>query len=311
MLFVLFQLHAISERLQKCCFPSEVGHDFSHILDFCGRLKTVFIRGGRSNIGTSNLIYNNLPFGLNIFKSLQNLYCYNVQLCNISDFGSLRHTLTKLIVYNSNIKQFSDVLLCDKIHKTCENAEDAWPNLTNIDFSWNELTRLDKGIALTPNLQSITLDGNLIKQIENTESLPNLTYLCMSANNVVIEECLSAKLKNIVHLNLSQNKITKLSPFARLSKLKDLNLGSNSIYESDEIKYVSTLPALEYLVLTGNPVSTIIDYRIKVFEYFGDRAEQLCLDNERPSQKELDTAAVLRALSTARLGKTPRIKLDK
>jgi len=126
----------------------------------------------------------------------------------------------------------------------------------------------------------------------------------MSANSIVVEECLSNKLKNIVQLNLSQNKIRKLSPFARLSKLKDLNLGSNLIEESSEIKYVSKLPALEYLVLTGNPVSTIIDYRIKVFECFGDRAKRLCLDNERPSQKELDTAAVLRALSVVRDGKS-------
>jgi Leucine-rich repeat (LRR) protein len=184
-------------------------------------------------------------------------------------------------------------------------VEDAWPSLTKIDFSWNELTRIDQSIVLTPNLQSLTLDGNQIKKIENTEMLPNLTHLCASANNIVINECLSVKLMNIVQLNLSQNKITKLTPFAMLTKLKDLNLGSNLICESSEFKYVSALPALKYLVLTGNPVSTIIDYRIKVFELFGERAKQLCLDNERPSQKELDTAAVLRALSVVREGKTP------
>lgn len=263
------------------------------------------MRGGRSKVGSSNIIYNNLPFEFSTFKSVSKLYFYNIQLCNIGDFGSLRQTLQSMVVYNSNIQQLTDILLCDRVHKTCENSEDKWNKLVKIDFSWNELRRLDVGISLVPNLISLTLDGNQIGKIENTECLPNLTYLCMSANNLIVEECLHSKLKNVIQLNLSQNKITKLSPFAKLTNLKELNLGSNWISESNEIKYISSLPQLEYLVLTGNPVSTIIDYRIKVFEYFGDRAKDLCLDNERPSQKELDTAAVLRALTVVREGKTP------
>lgn len=308
MLISSFQLHAITETLHKCYYPDEVcggQFDFSHVVEFCCKLKTVVVRGGRSKVGNSNLIYNNLPFELSMFKSATNIYFYNVQLCNINDLGSLRQTLLSIIIYNSNIQNFVDVLLCDRVHKTSENPEDKWNKLTKIDFSWNELRRLDANLALVPNLQSLILDGNQISRIENTELLPNLTYLCMSANNIIVEECLYSKLKNVVQLNLSQNKITKLSPFARLTNLKELNLCSNWISESNEIKYISRLPELEYLVLTGNPVSTIIDYRIKVFEYFGDRAKYLCLDNERPSQKELDTAAVLRALTVVREGKTP------
>ena len=234
-IFLSVQLHAISKRLRDCCYPSEVysyEYDFSHVLDFCSKLRTIYVRGGRSNVGTSNLVYNNMSFDLTIFKSLQNLFFYNVQLGNINDFGSLRRTVSSLTAYNSNIKQFADVLLCDKIHKTYENIEDAWSSLTKIDISWNELTRIDQSIVLTPKLQSLTLDGNQIKKIENTEMLPNLTHLCASANNIVIEECLSSKLKNVVQLNLSQNKITKLSPFSQLNSMKDLNLGSNLICES-------------------------------------------------------------------------------
>lgn len=301
-------MHAITERLGKCCFPTDDNRfDFGHILDFCLRLKTVIVRGGRSKIGSSNLMYHSLLFDMTSFKSADCLYFYNVQLSSIYDFGPLRQTVNTLVINNCGVKKLTDALLCDRVHKTTEDAEDSWKNLTKIDFSWNELRRIDEGIRLAPNVTSLTFDGNQIRTIENTELLPNLTSLSISANNICVEECLYPKLKNIVHLNLSQNKMEKLSPFARLDSLKELDLGSNLISEPDEIKYVSHLPALEYLVLTGNRVSTIIDYRVKVFEYFGDRASELCLDNERASQKELDRAAILRALSVVREGKTPII----
>lgn len=242
---------------------------------------------------------------MTMFKSVSELHFYNIHLPNICDFGSVRLTAGCFIINNSSVKQLADALLCDKVHKTSESSEDVWNKLVKVDFSWNELSRIDDGILLAPNLQNLTLDGNQIRKIENIEKLPKLTYLCMSANNIVVEECLYSQLKNVVFLNLSQNKITKLSPFAKLVNLKTLDLASNSVTEASEIRYVSCLPKLEYLVLTGNPLSTIIDYRVKVFEAFANRAHCLCLDNERPSQKELDTAAVLRALTVVREGKTP------
>lgn len=307
--FSPLQLHAISERLQKCCFPNESYNndfDFSHILEFCYNSKTVIIRGNRSNVGSSNLICNNLTFELTFFKTAVNLYFYNVQLSNIYDLGSLRQSVTSFVVYNSNMEQFSDALLCDKVHKTHEESEEhVWNKLMNIDFSWNEFKRIDKSISLSPNLRSLTMDGNQMKTIDNTHLIPNLTHLSICANDITIKECLASKLACVSHLNLSQNKIDTLLPFAKLVSLQELNLASNKICDSKEIKYISDLPKLNYLVLTGNPVSTIIDYRIKVFEYFNVRASYLCLDNERPSQKELDTAAVLRALTVVREGKTP------
>lgn len=306
--FVFLQLNAVSERLRKCCLTTETynnGFDFSDILEICNKFETVIIRGSRSSVGTSNLIYNNLTFELTIFKSAARLYFYNVQLSNIYDLGSLRQTVNSLVAYNSNIEKFSDALLCDKIHKTHNDCkEHIWYKLNSIDFSWNELKRIDKSILLAPDLQSLTLDGNHIKTIVNTEFLPNLTHLCICANVVSVYECLAQKLPRVSHLNLSQNKITTLFPFAKLTTLKELILASNWISDSEEIRHISKLPDLEYLVLTGNPVSTIIDYRIKVFEYFDIRARYLCLDNERPSEKELDTAAVLRALSVVREGKS-------
>uniref|UniRef100_A0A1B6MTC8 PX domain-containing protein n=1 Tax=Graphocephala atropunctata TaxID=36148 RepID=A0A1B6MTC8_9HEMI len=44
---------------------------------------------------------------------------------------------------------------------------------------------------------------------------------------------------------------------------------------------------------------------LQVLEHFGRRAACICLDNEKPSQKELDTVAVMLALKVVKEGKTP------
>jgi hypothetical protein len=43
------------------------------------------------------------------------------------------------------------------------------------------------------------------------------------------------------------------------------------IRDLDNVFPVSKLPILESLNLQGNPVTTVVDYRLKVFESFGKR----------------------------------------
>ena len=45
--------------------------------------------------------------------------------------------------------------------------------------------------------------------------------------------------------------------------------------------------------------------RLKVFESFGKRCAELCLDCETPSQPEVDKVSVLMALRVAKEGKEP------
>lgn len=76
----------------------------------------------------------------------------------------------------------------------------------------------------------------------------------------------------------------------------------------EDIKFIANLPCLENVVFTGNHLATTIDYRVRVLEFFGDRAKYICLDNERPSQAELDKVSVFRALRIVKEGKTPDLK---
>ncbi len=80
---------------------------------------------------------------------------------------------------------------------------------------------------------------------------------------------------------------------------------ANRIADLKSVEPVSRLPCLESLNLQGNKVTTVVDYRIKVFELFGKRCSEICLDNETPSQPEVDKVSVLMALRVAREGMAP------
>lgn len=309
----IFQLHSVSRRLKQACPITEScdsRYDLSHVLDFCGNLNSVTIRGGNHNIGTSNLVYNKLSFELSAFKNVSGLLFYNVRLENIYHLGFVRQNVSSVVVCNSAVKTINDVLLCDKVHKEFDGGNDVgeswtWIKLIKLDLSWNEIKEIDKSVKLAPNLRQLIMDGNQLDSIDNINFAPNLTHLCLSANKISLNDCLKEKLNNIVELNLSRNKIATLRPFSRLFTLRNLDVSYNRIAEFSEIQFLTDLPNLECLVLSGNPLSSLIDYRVKVFEYFPDKASSLTLDHQRPSQKELDTAAVLRALTVVREGRSP------
>ena len=43
-----------------------------------------------------------------------------------------------------------------------------------------------------------------------------------------------------------------------------------------ELRVLGSLPLLETLIITGNPVTVVPDYRIQVLKIFADRAKQVC-----------------------------------
>lgn len=174
-----------------------------------------------------------------------------------------------------------------------------------MDLSNNCLTHIDETINLVPNLQSLILNQNKITDISNLSALSNLTHLSICDNLLTACENLHTKLGNVKTLILSQNRVRSLKDFGKLYSLESLDLSCNQIVDVEEVSYIGELPCLENLILTGNSVATTVDYRVKVLENFGERAKEICLDNERPTQPELDKVSILRALRIVREGKAP------
>ncbi|CAH1714815.1 hypothetical protein AGLY_003691 [Aphis glycines] len=306
--FNVLLLYAISERLKLPCPDSENNeYNFSHVLDFCSKFKYLAIKGGNHYVGTSNIIYNKLNFELSSFKNVNKFECYNIAYNMIYNLMTLRDTVRIITVYNSKLKTPEDILLCDNVHKEWSADMDPsmiWNKVKVVDFSWNEILTLKSLTILTPNVKTINLNGNLLNTIEDLSPLSYLSHLSLSSNNITEVFDLHTKLGNVVCLNLSSNKISNLEAFSKLFSLEMLDLGSNLVNDIDQLKHLSGLENMNYLVLSGNPVSTIVDYRIKVLGILKKRTSDFCLDNERPTQKELDTVAIMHALKVAKEGKT-------
>lgn len=306
--FNVLLLHAISERLKLPCPDSENNeYNFSHVLEFCSKLKYLAVRGGNHYVGTSNITYNKLNFELSSFKNVNKFECYNIASNMIYNLKTLRDTVRVITVYNSKLKSPEDILLSDYVHKdwSCDcDPSMVWNKIKVVDFSWNEIQSLESLTVLTPNATTINLNGNMLVTIENMTPLTHLSHLSLSCNNISEVHDLHTKLGNVTCINLSSNKITNLKAFSKLFSLEMLDLGSNCVMDIEQIKHLNGLQNMNYLVLSGNPVSTIVDYRIKVLGMLNKNTSDFCLDNERPTQKELDTVAVMNALRMAKEGKT-------
>lgn len=164
---------------------------------------------------------------------------------------------------------------------------------------------MDWAIKLVPKLRHLSLSSNKLTELCDVSCLHDLRILNLSMNNFELCDSWHSKIGNIVKIDLSQNKVVSLQGFSRLYSLESLDLSCNSVTDVEEVQHICRLPCLEYLWLTANPVASTIDYRVKVLEQFNSRMEEICLDNEKASNKELDTARVLQALRVVKEGKTP------
>ena len=91
----------------------------------------------------------------------------------------------------------------------------------------------------------------------------------MSNNRIRQLPDLHTKLGNVKSLFLSQNRLTTLEGLGKLYGLVALDVRSNRISDLETIRTVAALPCLEELTLTGNPVTTVLDFRTKVLTMFG------------------------------------------
>ncbi|XP_031846924.1 nischarin [Nomia melanderi] len=305
------QLYAISERLKQPCPPMEmidIKYDFSHVLDFNSHLTGLIIESSSEAYRTSNIYTNTLPIELSSFRNIEDLNIDQYPVEKIYHMGNLRDTVVHLAVNNTRLRNIVEFAMCEEVHKGIENANDShvWLKVTHLDLSDNRIEVIDEAIKLLPHIECLTLNNNLLSEISNVTLLPRLSQLYLASNNfTTLPSDLHTKLGYIVYIDLSQNKLTSLSSFSKLYSLEGLDVSCNRIEKIEEVKNIGHLPCLENLRLTGNPVSTIVDYRVKVLEPFGKRAADICLDNEKPNQKELDTVSVHQALRIAREGKSP------
>lgn len=172
-----------------------------------------------------------------------------------------------------------------------------WRSLTHLDLRNCQILEIDIAIQLVPNLIHLDLTNNLISVFPDLSFMSRLQNVDLSSNQIIECEDLHTKMGNIRRISLSDNHIVSLGGFQKLYSLDFLDLTFNKIVDLNEVKNLARLPNLEFFVLTGNDIASLVDYRVKVFEMFVERSGDIYLDNERANQKELDAAQILRALN--------------
>ena len=217
----------------------------------------------------------------------------------IGTFALLRNTLINFEATRCGLKCISDLLLCDSYQPTyskeieqfdsssnahpetetniASNSNYIWKSLQYLNLRENNITVIDQSVTTAPLLKTLLLGTNSIKAIENLDNLSNLAVLELPDNNLEIIDGLHMKLGQLTRLDLGNNKIRSLAGCSKLYSLVNLNVPGNKINDMDNVFPVSNLPCLESLNLQGNHVTTVVDYRLKVFEAFGKRCSDLCL----------------------------------
>ncbi|KAM7169285.1 nischarin isoform 3-T3 [Macrochelys suwanniensis] len=308
------QLYAITQQLRQgkpTCANGDAKTDLGHILDFTCRLKYLKVTGTEGPFGTSNIQEHLLPFDLSIFKSLHQIEINHCGANLIKGLTSSKHTLTTMSVRFS-ATSMKEILVPEASEFDQWEPEGAlssfpvtaviptWKTLTTLDMSHNRISQIDDSVKLIPKIEFLELSHNDVSLVENLQHLYNLIHLDLSYNKLASLEGVHTKLGNIKTLNLAGNLLERLCGLNKLYSLVNLDLSSNKIDQIDEIRNIGSLPCLEKVVLSNNPLSIIPDYRTKVLAQFGDRASEVCLDNISTTEKELDTVEVLKAIQKAK-----------
>ncbi|TRY75649.1 hypothetical protein TCAL_04582 [Tigriopus californicus] len=315
------ELFSLSQRLKSPLPPQDPGSkrwDFTNVADRVCQMKALKVNGHSENLGLSNICPNQLKYDFLAFKNLTKLILSEV-VCSpdqISAFGNVRHTLTHFSVNKCHVESIAHLLLCDTPFYNLQddgelaqiidaNPNFVWRKLQVLDLRYNDVKKIDRSVTLAPLIETFLLGSNKVTDIENLTTLPKLSHLELADNDIHETDDLHIKLGQVTRLDLSHNKIKTLAGWSKLYSLKNVNVSNNRIRELKDVFPLSQLPCLEVLNLQGNKVTSVVDYRIKLFESFGKRCSELCLDNENPSQREIDRVSILMALRVAKEGLPP------
>ncbi|XP_055015157.1 nischarin isoform X2 [Boleophthalmus pectinirostris] len=229
----------------------------------------------------------------------------------ISGLSSLRKTLATMSIHHST-DSMDLVLVPEATEFPQWEPEGAvsvcpvtavvpvWRSLTTLDLSHNSISAVDSSVKLIPKVEFLDLSHNQLTSVENLQHLYSLVHVDLSFNCLSSLDAAHTRLGNIKTLGLSGNQLSSLQGLSKLYSLVNLDLSHNHLAQLEEIRNIGSLPCLEKLNLTDNPMCIIPDYRTKVLAQFGDRAAEVCLDGTTTTEKELDTVEVLKAIQKAK-----------
>lgn len=214
------------------------------------------------------------------FKRLRYLELIRVCLDNTVGIDKLKTQLETFICNRST--KYLDVIFKQKKLQ--------WAELKCLNLRHSQLSEIDQDFFRhMPWIQNLDLSYNKLTSIDGLQSLDHLQCLNVSFNHLERCPALSQEVENKLEIFiLSNNHITTLSGFQRLTSLKTLDISSNWISKKSEFLYLSSLKKLAFLNIYENPVSSLKYYRIYVSSSLAKTvdAQKFVLDHKQLSWRE-------------------------
>ena len=241
---------------------------------------------GLKDFGTTYDNYNHAYLGLDIsgkelisvggitnYKYLQKVDVSNNDLATLEQLSGLYH-LTELNASHNKIEEIMDFDPPQNLEKVnysfnliqvIQNIEKN-PFLKILILSNNNISKID-GLSTCEFLEELDLSNNHIENIENLEPLSScLTKLNLSSNRIKKITGLD-NLTSLMELNLCQNEISRLKGLQGLENLRYLYLSSNKLSRCNQVAYLADLPFLTDLDFCFNDVQHKKFYRYQILYY--------------------------------------------
>jgi len=116
------------------------------------------------------------------------------------------------------------------------------------------IQKLDSSLATLAKVEHFAASTNQIEKISNLQGLQFLRVLSLGRNNIKKIEGLDAVSETLEELWISYNLLEKLNGIECCKKLRVLYAANNKIKAWEGVYSLKDLPALEEVLLVGNPL---------------------------------------------------------
>jgi dynein axonemal light chain 1 len=115
------------------------------------------------------------------------------------------------------------------------------------------MKKMEPTLNILTSCEHLSLSSNAIDRIAPLPGLKQLKILSLGRNQIKKVEKLEDNASTLEELWLSYNQIDKLDGLTGMKRLRVLYLSNNTIKNFDELLKLRELPALEDILLVGNP----------------------------------------------------------
>ena len=144
------------------------------------------------------------------------------------------------------------------------------------------IRKMDNKLCELTACEQLSLSTNAIERIAPLPGLKNLKILSLGRNNLKRFEKLEDLAGSLEELWVSYNQIDKLDGLTGMRKLRLIYMSNNNLKSFDELSKLRDLPALEELLLVGNPL----------YEGYTKEARRLEVIKRLPKLKKLDAIVI-------------------